>query len=152
VPIKVNPALLFSLAAAFVGGTLIALQAPTNALLARGAGSAVNAALVSFVIGTAALLAVALALGERPAAGDLKALPWYAWTGGFYGAFFVAVAAFAAPRMGVTFFLMVAIAGQLAMALLLDRIGAFGLARVEISPTRIGGIILVLAGAFLVRR
>lgn len=111
-----------------------------------------NAAFISFVVGTLALLAVAAALGARPVAGAAGALPWYAWVGGFYGAFFVAVAAFAAPRMGVTFFLMVAIAGQLAMALLLDRIGAFGLARVEISPTRIAGILLVLAGAFLVRR
>jgi transporter family-2 protein len=148
----VNPALIFSLAAAFVGGSLIALQAPTNALLARGVGSAVNAAFVSFVVGTLALLAVAAALGARPAASQAGALPWYAWVGGFYGAFFVAVAAFAAPRMGVTFFLMVAIAGQLAMALLLDRLGAFGLARVEISPTRVAGIVLVLAGAYLVRR
>jgi transporter family-2 protein len=148
----VNPVLLFALAAAFVSGGLIALQAPTNALLARGVGSPVNAALVSFVVGTIALLAVAAALGARPGAGEARALPWYAWTGGLYGAFFVAAAAFAAPRMGVTYFLMVAIAGQLAMALLLDRFGAFGLARVEISPTRIAGILLVLAGAFLVRR
>ena len=147
-----NPAFIFSLAAAFVGGSLIALQAPTNALLARGVGSAVNAAFVSFVVGTMALLAVAAALGARPATGATAALPWYAWVGGFYGAFFVAVAAFAAPRLGVTAFLMVAIAGQLAMALLLDRIGAFGLARIEISPTRIAGILFVLAGAWLVRR
>ncbi len=147
-----NPALAFALAAAFVGGTLVALQAPTNAMLVRGAGSPVNAALVSFAVGTVALVAVALALGARPAGGEVRALPWYAWTGGLYGAVFVAVAAFAAPRLGVTYFLTVAIAGQLAMALLLDRMGAFGLDRVEISPTRIAGILLVLAGAFLVRR
>jgi transporter family-2 protein len=144
--------LLFALFGAFVGGALVALQAPTNAMLARGAGSPVNAALISFAVGTIALIAVALALGVRPAGGEVRSLPWYAWTGGFYGAVFVAVAAFAAPRMGVTYFLMVAIAGQLAMALLLDRIGAFGLERVEISPTRIVGLLLVLAGAWLVRR
>jgi transporter family-2 protein len=148
----VNSPLLFALIGAFVGGSLVALQAPTNAMLARGVGSPVNAALVSFAIGTVALVVVALALGVRPAAADARALPWHAWTGGFYGAVFVAVAAFAAPRMGVTYFLMVAIAGQLVMALLLDRIGAFGVPRVEISPTRIAGILLVLAGAFLVRR
>lgn len=147
-----NPALLFAVAAAFVGGSLLALQAPTNALLARGVGSPVNAAFVSFIVGTMALLAVAAALGARPGAGEVRTLPWYAWTGGFYGAFFVAVAAFAAPRLGVTYFLMLAIAGQLAMALLLDRLGAFGLARVEISPARVAGILLVLAGAYLVRR
>ncbi len=147
-----NPALAIALASAFVGGTLVALQAPTNAMLSRAVGSPVNAALVSFAIGTVALVAVALALGVRPAAGEVRSLPWYGWTGGLYGAVFVAVAAFAAPRLGVTFFLMVAIAGQLAMALLLDRIGAFGLARVEISPTRIAEVLLVLGGAYLVRR
>jgi transporter family-2 protein len=148
----VNPLLLFALIGAFVGGTLVALQAPTNALLARAAGSPVNAALISFAVGTVALIAVAMALGVRPSGGEVRALPWYAWTGGLYGAVFVAVAAFAAPRLGVTYFLMVAIAGQLAMALVLDRLGAFGIPRVEISPTRIAGVLLVLAGAFLVRR
>lgn len=147
-----NPLLAFALAGAFVSGTLVALQAPTNAMLSRGVGSPVNAALVSFAVGTLALIAVALALGERPEGGAVRSLPWYAWTGGLYGAVFVAVAAFAAPRLGVTYFLTIAIAGQLAMALVLDQFGAFGLDRVEISPVRIAGIVLVLAGAFLVRR
>jgi transporter family-2 protein len=148
----VNPLLAFALAGAFVSGTLVALQAPTNAMLSRGVGSPVNAALVSFAVGTLALIAVALALGERPEGGAVRSLPWHAWTGGLYGAVFVAVAAFAAPRLGVTYFLTIAIAGQLAMALVLDQFGAFGLERVEISPVRIAGIVLVLAGAFLVRR
>ncbi|MEA3001726.1 MAG: bacterial/archaeal transporter family-2 protein [Sphingomonadales bacterium] len=147
-----NPLLLPAAIGAFLAGMLIAIQAPTNALLARGAGSPVNAALVSFVVGTLALAAAALVLGMRPGAAAMRALPWYAWIGGFYGAIFVAVAAFAAPRMGVTYFLMVAIAGQLVMALLLDRLGAFGVPRVEVSPVRLLGVAFVLAGAFLVRR
>jgi transporter family-2 protein len=121
-------------------------------MLARAAGSPVNAALISFLVGTVALILVALALGERPSASAVRALPWYAWAGGLYGAVFVAVAAYAAPRMGITFFLTAAIAGQLAMAVLLDRLGAFGLPVVPIGPARILGILLVLAGAFLVRR
>jgi transporter family-2 protein len=147
-----NPLVLGALLGAFVSGGFIAVQAPTNALLARGAGSAVNAALVSFVVGSMALLVAAVALGARPVPAAIRTLPWYAWTGGLYGAVFVAMAAWAAPRLGVTAFLMVAIAGQLAMALFLDRIGAFGLARVDIGPMRLLGVGLVIAGAFLVRR
>lgn len=147
-----NPVLLFSLLGALLSGGLIALQAPTNAMLARGLGSPVNAAFVSFAVGCAALLAVAFALGARPAAGAVRGLPWYAWTGGLYGAVFVALAAFAVPRTGVTVFLTVAIAGQLVMALLLDRLGAFGVPRVEVSAVRLAGIAMVLGGAFLVRR
>lgn len=147
-----HPAVLFALVAAFVSGALVALQAPTNAMLSRAVGSPVNAALVSFAVGLAALIVVALSLGVRPGGGEVRALPWYAWTGGLYGAIFVAVAAFAAPRLGITFFLTVAIAGQLAMALFLDRAGAFGLPVQEIGWQRIAGVLLVLAGAWLVQQ
>ena len=147
-----HPAVLFALVAAFLSGALVALQAPTNAMLARAVGSPVNAALVSFAVGLAALIVVALSLGVRPSGGDVRTLPWYAWTGGVYGAIFVAVAAFAAPRLGITFFLTVAIAGQLAMALFLDRAGAFGLPVQEIGWQRIVGVLLVLAGAWLVQQ
>ena len=146
-----HPAILFAISGALVSGFLVALQAPTNAMLSRGVGSPVNAALISFAVGTAALLIVAFALGVRPQAESVRALPWSAWMGGLYGAVFVSMAAFAAPRLGMTFFLTVSIAGQLLMALLLDRIGAFGVPRVEVSPTRLVGVALVLAGAFLVR-
>ena len=131
---------------------MLAIQAPTNALLAKAVGSPVNAALISFIIGALALLGAALLLGGRPSLSAARALPFYAWAGGLYGAVFIAVAAFAAPRMGVTFFLTVAIAGQLLTALLLDRFGAFGLERVELSPTRLAGIALVLGGVLLVSK
>jgi transporter family-2 protein len=147
-----HPAILAALAGALLSGCLVALQAPTNALLARGVGSPVNAALVSFAVGTIALVAVALMLGVRPSGGAVRNLPAYAWFGGLYGAVFVSIAVFAVPRLGVTFFLTVSIAGQLATALLLDRFGAFGVPRVEVSVPRLLGIALVLAGALLVRR
>ena len=92
-----NPLVLLSVLAAVVSGACVAIQAPTNAMLGRAAGSPINAALISFAVGTLALLAAALALGVRPSAAGLKALPFYAWTGGLSGAFFVAAAVFAAP-------------------------------------------------------
>ncbi|HEX8365882.1 MAG TPA: DMT family transporter [Allosphingosinicella sp.] len=147
-----NPLWLAATAGAFLAGALIALQAPTNAMLSRAAASPVNAALVSFAVGLATLAAAALALGARPEPAAMRSLPWYAWTGGVYGAIFVALAAFAAPRLGVTFFLMLAIGGQLAMALWLDRAGAFGLPVQDISVQRIAGVLLVLAGAWLVQQ
>ncbi len=147
-----HPLILFAIAGAFVSGAMVALQAPTNAMLSRGLGSPVNAALISFAVGLLALLVAALALGVRPNPTEVRALPWFAWTGGLYGAVFVAVAAFAAPRIGITQFLTISIAGQLAMALLLDSVGAFGLPRTEIGPMRLTGVALVLAGVFFVRR
>ena len=147
-----HPTIAFAILGALLSGCLVALQAPTNAMLSRGVGSPVNAALISFAVGTAALIVVAWALGVRPSAAGVRELPPSAWIGGLYGAVFVSVAAFAAPRLGVTFFLTVSIAGQLLMALLLDRVGAFGVPRVEVSATRLIGVGLVLVGALLVRR
>lgn len=147
-----QPLILGAILGALLSGCLVALQAPTNAMLARGVASPVNAALVSFAVGTAALALVALALGVRPHADSVRSLPWYAWLGGLYGAVFVSMAVLVVPRVGVTCFLTVSIAGQLLTALLLDRVGAFGVPRVDVSPTRVAGILLVLAGAFLVRR
>ncbi len=79
-------------------------------------------------------------------------MPWYAWLGGFYGAFFVAIAAFGAPKIGVGPLLTAAIGGQLLGAILLDHYGFFGLSRQPVSLEKIGGVALVLVGAWLVRR
>ena len=145
-------ALLIPILLVFIAGALVALQAPTNAMLAKAGGSAVLAALISFMVGTAALLVVWLFSGNRPGTEPFTALPWYAWIGGLYGAVFVAVAAFAAPKIGIASLITIGIAGQIAMALWLDHVGAMGLAREPINLVRVGGALLVFVGVILVRR
>lgn len=142
----------FTFLLVIVAGAMTALQAPTNALLARAMGSPVSAALVSFLVGTAALVLVVAWAAARPDADALRALPWWAWIGGLYGAVFVSVAAFAAPRVGVGPLLIMLIAGQLIVAVLLDHFGAMGLERRPIDLARVGGLVLVVAGVVLVRR
>jgi transporter family-2 protein len=137
---------------AVIAGVLIAVQAPTNAMLGKALAAPMGAALISFLVGSAALLAVALAVSPRPSVAGLRDLPWYAWVGGFYGAFFVAVATFTAPRLGIGVLLTAAIAGQLAAALVLDHFGMLGLDRHPINLARLLGLGLVVAGAVLVRR
>lgn len=147
-----NPAILAPVLLVFVAGGMIAIQAPTNAILSRAGGSPVLAALISFAVGTAALLVAWLASGNRPSTAPFAGLPWYAWIGGLYGALFVAVAAYAAPKIGLASLITVGIAGQIAMALWLDHAGALGLPREPINLGRILGAALVLAGVVIVRR
>ena len=147
-----NPTMLLPVLLVLFGGAMIALQAPTNAMLAKAGGSPVLAALISFAVGTAALLVAWLASGNRPGASDFAGLPWHAWLGGLYGAFFVAIAAYAAPRIGIASLITIGIAGQIAAALWLDHIGALGLPREPISFGRFAGALLVIAGVVLVRR
>ena len=146
-PVAILPVLLVI----FAGG-MIAVQAPTNAMLAKAGGSPVLAALISFAVGTAALFAAWLAGGNKPPAASFAGLPWYAWMGGLYGATYVAVAAYAAPKIGLASLITIGIAGQIAMALWLDHIGALGLPREPVSLGRLLGAALVVAGVVLVRR
>ncbi len=147
-----NGAVFLAIAVALAGGALAALQAPTNAMLGRAVNSPINAALVSFAVGTLALAAVALALGVRPNIAAVRALPAYAWAGGLYGAFFVTAAVFAAPRIGLAYFVALLIAGQMGMALLLDQLGAFGLDRRPLDVSRFAGAAAILVGVLLIRR
>lgn len=147
-----NPALLLPMLLVLLAGGMIALQAPTNVMLARAGGSPVLAALISFAVGTAALFVTWLLSGNRPGSAPFGALPWYAWLGGVYGAVYVAVAAYASPRIGLASLITVGIAGQVLVAIWLDHIGALGLPRAPVSLTRVGGAFLVVAGVVLVRR
>lgn len=147
-----NPAATLPVLLVLVAGGLIAIQAPTNAMLAKAGGSPILAALISFAVGTVGLLLTWLASGYRPSSTAFAGLPWYAWVGGLYGATFVAVAAYAAPRIGLTSLITIGIAGQIGMALWLDQIGALGLPREPINAGRIIGALLVMAGVVLVRR
>ena len=147
-----NSQKLLPLLLVLAAGGLIALQAPTNALLSKAGGSPVLAALISFVVGTLALFLAWLASGNRPGTGAFARVPWYGWIGGLYGATFVAVAAYAAPKIGLGSLITIGIAGQIAMALWLDHIGALGLPRDPISVWRVLGALLVVAGVVLVRR
>jgi transporter family-2 protein len=145
-------AVIFPILLVFVAGWMIALQAPTNAMLAKAGGSPVLAALISFAVGTAALLVAWLFTRTRVSAAAFGTLPWYAWVGGLYGAVYVGVAAYAAPRIGVASLLTIVIAGQILMALLLDHFGALGLPREPINIVRVAGALLVVGGVVLVRR
>lgn len=141
------PAILVLLA-----GAMTAAQPPTNAVLARASGSPVFAALLSFAVGTLVLIAITLATRPQLSLGALREVPWWAWAGGFYGAFFVAVGAYAAPRLGIASLITIAVAGQMLAALAIDHFGAFGLARAPISLGRVLGVMLIVGGVVLVRR
>lgn len=143
---------LLALLAMVLGGAATALQGPTNARLAAAVGSPVNAALVSFAVGTVALAFVALTLQARPDVAAMKTLPAWAWLGGLYGCVFVVAAAWGVPKIGVAMTIVLMVAGQLVLSLILDHFGALGVPQQPISLSRIVGVALVIGGVLLVRR
>ena len=110
-----------------------------------------NGLVGDFLVGTAALLALWAAF-DRTSPALLRGAPGWGWLGGFYGAGFVGVMAFAAPRLGLSTALTVAIASQLVAAVVLDHFGLFGLKQDSASLPKLLGVALVFAGVILVRR
>ena len=88
------------LALPLLAGVLLPLQAGINGQLAKHLGSVLLAALISFCVGTLALLLLTLYQREMPLLGAFRGLSWWHWTGGLLGAFFIATAAYASPRTG----------------------------------------------------
>lgn len=136
----------------FAIGVVLPLQALVNARLAQLTLGPVFAALLSFAVGTLALLAWWLA--SRPAMPDaalLGRVPWWAWSGGLFGAAFVAGATLMVPRLGAAALICLIVFGQMLGSLLLDHFGVLH-ARQPADATRIVGVLLVAAGALLVVR
>jgi bacterial/archaeal transporter family-2 protein len=135
---------------AVVGGVL-ALQAPINAGLGRATGQ-LPAALVSFTVGTVLLVAIVGLSGDAGGLSSTFDVRWYYLIGGILGAAYVTVALIAVKSIGAGGVAAATITGQLATAVVIDRLGILGLQQTPITASRIVGVVLLLAGTFLLVR
>ncbi|MDP9376224.1 MAG: DMT family transporter [Actinomycetota bacterium] len=135
----------------FVGG-LVALQAPINSTLGRTVGSFQGAA-ISFSVGLIALLALAALTSGTGTIGRARELEWYYLVaGGLIGAAYVTSVLVTVRSLGAGGVTAATIAGQLAMSVLIDHFGLLGLPRAQLNASRVLGIALLAAGAFLIVR
>jgi len=136
---------------ALIAGALMPMQAGVNARLRDFLGDPLVTSLVSFCVGTAALLTFILVTrAPWPSLAAASTAPWWTWFGGVLGAFFVAVTIILAFKLGATGLMAWIIAGQLIGSVLLDHYGALGFAVREVSWQRLAGVLLLFAGAVLV--
>lgn len=146
-----NLTVLLPLLGIVIGGVFLAAQAPVNAALARAMGDPVLAACISFGIGFLVLAAISAARGAFPTGSGVASAPWWAWLGGALGAFYVAVVIWGVPQLGVVSTVAALVFGQLAAALILDAVGAFGLPVQAITWQRLLAAGLILCGLVLSR-
>ena len=132
-------------------GSVLAIQAPINAALARGLGDPVVAACLNFLVGFLVLLIVNVIRGTGPQEGAFTLTPLWAFVGGALGACYIVSLIWAIPQTGALTAAAATIFAQLATALILDRMGAFGLPVQEITWPRVAGLALVMAGLLLSR-
>ncbi|HMA28119.1 MAG: DMT family transporter [Solirubrobacterales bacterium] len=135
---------------AVVGGC-IALQAPINAGLGRSTGS-FAAATISFAVGTILLGAIVAVSGRAGGIGDVADVQWYYLLGGALGAAYVFSALVLVSEIGAGAVAAATVTGQLTTSVVLDRIGFLGLDREPLTVSRVAGVLLLLAGTYLVVR
>jgi transporter family-2 protein len=139
--------------AAMVGaGGLVAMQAPINSTLGKSVGT-FAAASISFAVGLAVLVCITLlftdGFGHATSAADLR---WYYLTGGLLGAAYVTTVLVSVRTLGVGGVTAATIAGQLTLAVIIDRFGWLGVEKQGLTPQRVLGIALLALGTFLVVR
>ncbi|TRX72375.1 DMT family transporter [Carboxylicivirga sp. M1479] len=138
---------------ALIIGGLLAVQGSINSQLGGILKNPLQAAFVSFLIGTLTLFVLnVLMRAEIPTKEIVSAMPLYLFIGGIIGAVYVSSAIILIPKIGVATMLGASIGGQMIVASIIDHYGFFNINVHAISPGRIIGIILLIIGVFLIQR
>ena len=100
---------------------------------------------------TALISAALLFVARQSLAGFAAAArqPVWLWSAAAMSALIILGITFAAPRIGTTATIGIMVAGNLAMAAVIDRFGLFGLERIPFRWERIVGVALLAVGAAL---
>jgi len=135
---------------ALVSGVAITLQGQFMGLLDRTLGTKES---VFITYGSGGLLITLLMLASR--GGNLRAgsgLPWYAFTTGILGLLIVGSIGFVVPRLGAARAFTLIVASQFLMAAVIDHFGFFGADLRPVDATRALGLVVMMAGVWLVVR
>jgi len=136
-----------------VAGVAIIVQQVLNANLRTAIGSAAWSGVVSYFVGLVSIAVFAVLLREPlPSAGTVAGSPWWAWSGGVFGAIFISLAILLIPQLGAATFIAVLVAGQMLASLIFDHYGWLGLEQRPIDVLRLIGVCLLVAGVVLIRR
>ena len=133
-------------------GLSFVFQQAVNANLRAEIGSAWWAGFISYLGGTLAMLAVAVALREPwPSMRAIQDSSWISWSGGLFGAIYIGISILLIPRLGAAMVIALIVAGQMVGSLAFDHFGVLGVPVHSLSLMRLLGAALLVAGVVLIR-
>jgi transporter family-2 protein len=137
---------------AFAAGVSVLVQQVVNANLRFEIGSPWWTGVVSYVGGTLVMLVMAFALRQPwPSMQMISRSHWVSWSGGLFGATYIALSIILLPRLGAATVIALMVAGQMVGSLVFDHFGLLGVPLHPVNAVRLTGAALLLAGAILVR-
>ena len=134
-------------------GMCSASQTAANGYLGEVLGSSIQAGSVNLGVGVILLFLLSIGLTDSRKAllSGIERGPWWMWLGGVFGAIFVIGAATLSPLIGTGATVIGILAGTIIAGQAIERFGLFGSPRTVLQPVRVLGLLLVFAGAVLVR-
>lgn len=145
--------LLIPTGLAVLAGISVVTQQILNANLRTALSSAAWSGFASYFVGLACMAFLAVILRDPPpSAGVMLRVPWWAWSGGLFGAIFIGLAIVLVPQLGAATFIALVVTGQMLASAGFDHLGLLGLERQPLDATRLLGIALLVGGVVLIRR
>ncbi|MEY8741217.1 DMT family transporter [Bacillales bacterium AN1005] len=137
---------------AIIAGMALPTQFNVNAQLRNLVGSPITASGISFTVGAISLLVVSLFSSGIHIKKDWLDAPWWMWTGGLLGAFYVLATTILMPRIGAAATVGYVLVGQVIISVLIDHFGLIGATTHTLSLPRLLGATLVVIGVILVQK
>ena len=144
--------LAFPMILAAAAGVSLVVQQALNANLRAALSSAAWSGLMSYLVGVICMAALALLLRDPvPSATIAARIPWFAWTGGLFGAIFIGLGIFLVPQLGAATFFALLVAGQMLGSIAFDHFGLMGVPVHPVNAIRVAGAALLVGGVVLIR-
>jgi bacterial/archaeal transporter family-2 protein len=133
-------------------GVSLVVQQALNVNLRNALNSAAWSGFMSYFVGMICMAIFALALRDpAPTAGVVARIPWWAWSGGLFGAIFIALAILLIPQLGAATFIALLVTGQMLCSLAFDHFGLLGIPVQPASLVRLAGAAFLILGVVLIR-
>jgi len=137
---------------AVAAGISVVVQQALNANLRTALGSAAWSGFTSYLVGTVCMVLLAFALRDPvPSAAVAARVPWWAWSGGLFGAIFIGLAILLIPQIGAATFVALLVTGQMLASLALDHFGLLGVPVQPATLVRMAGAASLILGVVLIR-
>jgi bacterial/archaeal transporter family-2 protein len=143
---------IFWIVLVLVAGAMLPVQAGLNNQMGKALASPAWAVLVSFFVGTIAMLIYVTITKQSLQLQQFKEVPITTWLAGVLGAVYVTSVVLAFPKLGAALTFGLIVGGQLTISLLLDHFNILVQVKHSINIYRIIGMILIVAGVVIIRK
>lgn len=135
-----------------IAGVCFVFQQAVNSNLRAEISSPWWAGFISYLGGTIVMFLAALALREPLSFASISATSAMSWTGGVFGAIYIAISILMLPKLGAATVIALIVAGQMTGSIIFDHFGLLGVPVHPVSPGRILGALMLMAGVLLIRQ